>query len=173
MKGRENELNQLQSRFFVEATVRHAPAMKRLLGSAVFLLISGYAGLAHAQLGVGDWTRTDAQGRGMTMTVEVCCNGGYRLTYHVPLSGGQPAMTLVVNSPMDGSEAPALIAGKPSGETMAIKRVDARHYSGVVKMNGQVISTSNGTLSADGKSLSVETVSQGDAQKIMETWVKK
>jgi hypothetical protein len=83
----------------------------------------------------------------------------------------QPATTLTVNSPMDGTEVPALVGGKPSGETMAIKRVDDHHYSAVVKMSGQQFGTSNGTLSAVGRTLTVESVSQ--AGKIIETWVRK
>jgi hypothetical protein len=54
---------------------------------------------------------------------------------------------------------------------MAIKRVDDRHYSAVVKMNGQPFGTSNGTVSADGKSMTVDSVYQGT--KTSETWVRK
>jgi hypothetical protein len=83
----------------------------------------------------------------------------------------QPATTLTVNSPMDGTEVPALVGGKPSGETMAIKRVDDHHYSAVVKMSGKPFGTSNGTVSADGKTMTVESVSQGGGkvEKIIET----
>ena len=152
-----------------------AAATKQLIGSLVFVSAVGWAGQAQAQLGPGTWVRTDAQGNGITMTVEACCNGGLRLIYHIPAMGGQPPVTMTVDSPMNGTEVPALIGGKPSGETMAIKRVDDRHYSAVVKMNGNPFCTSNGTLSADGKTLTVESVSQmgGRTEKIVETWVRK
>jgi hypothetical protein len=68
--------------------------------------------------------------------------------------------------------------GKPTGETMAIKRVDAHHASTVLKMNGQQFGTSEATLSADGKTLTVRndlTASGGGQQagKHTEIWVKQ
>jgi hypothetical protein len=157
--------------------MRSVSAAKRLIASVAFLSALGWASQAHAQLGVGTWVRTDAQGKGITMTVAPCCNGGFRLTYQIPAASGQPVMLLVVDSPMDGTEVPALVGGKPSGETMAIKRVDDHHYRAVVKMGGQPLGTSTGTLSADAKTLTVETVNQtgpgAPAEKIIETWIKK
>jgi hypothetical protein len=157
--------------------MRSVAAARQLIGSMVFLSALGWASQAHAQLGVGTWVRTDAQGKGMTMTVAPCCNGGFRLTYQVAAASGQPAMQLVVDSPMDGTEVPALVGGKPSGETMAITRVDDHHYRAVMKMGGQPFGTSTGTLSADAKTLTVETVNQtrpgAPAEKISETWIKK
>jgi hypothetical protein len=140
------------------------------------LLAVGWAGSANAQLAVGNWTRTDSAGLGITLTVETCCNGGLRLTYHIPAMGDQPAATLTVDSPMDGTEVPVLLNGRPSGETMALKRIDASHMSGVVKMNGQLFVTSSSTLAADGKSATTESITQmpgGKTQKVIETWVKK
>ena len=80
-------------------------------------------------------------------------------------------MTLTVDSPMDGTEVPALVGGKPSGETMAIKRLDDRHYEGTVKMGGKLFGTSKSTLSADAKTIKVEGVY--GTQKVIETWVRK
>jgi hypothetical protein len=156
--------------------MRLVSATGRLIGGGVFLLAIGWASQAYAQLGVGNWARTDDKGMGMTMTVEACCNGGRRLIYHMPAMDGQPAMMLTVDSPMDGTEAPAMVGGKPSGETMAIKRIDDRHYSSVVKMGGRPFGTSNATLSADGRTLTIEWVTQspaGKLEKAIETWVKK
>jgi hypothetical protein len=156
--------------------MRLVSATGRLVGSVVFLMAVGWTSQAYAQLGVGNWARTDDKGMGMTMTVEVCCDGGRRLIYHVPARGGQPAMMLTVDSPMNGTEVPAMVGGKPSGETMAIKRIDDRHYSSVVKMGGKPFGTSNATLSADGRTLTVEWVTQspsGTSEKVIETWVKK
>jgi len=136
----------------------------------------GWAHQAHAQFGVGStWLRTDAEGKGMTMTAEACCNGGLRLVYQIPLAANQPAATMTVDSPMDGTEAPVLMGGKPSTETMAIRRVDDHHYSAVLRMGGKPFGTSNGTVSPDGKTMTVETVSQGGGKvvKTIETWVRK
>ena len=140
---------------------------------ATLLLILGWAGTAHAQLAVGEWVRTDAAGGGMSMTVAACCKGGYRLTYHVPIGNGQPPLILLVDLPLDGTEVPTLSAGKPTGQTMSAKRVDDHHYTGVVKQNGQPYLTSKATLSADGKSITVEDTLAGSNQKVIETWAKK
>jgi hypothetical protein len=110
---------------------------------------------ANAQLEIGTWVRqapTSTPGA-MTLTVEACCAGGRRLTYHVPVNGQE--ILLVVETKLDGADAPVLVAGRPSGETMAIKRTDANHASSVLKMNGQVFATSTATLSPDGKTLTV------------------
>ena len=59
---------------------------------------------------------------------------------------------------------------------MAIKRVDAHHANTVVKMKGKPFGTSSATLSADGKTITIESVSQttgGPPEKVIETWVKK
>ena len=117
--------------------MRSVAATKRLICTAAFLSAVGWASQADAQLGVGTWVRTDAQAKGITMTVEPCCNGGLRLTYHVPTVPGQPQLTMTVDSPMDGTEVPALVGGQPTGQTMAVTRVDERHYSSVVKMGGK------------------------------------
>jgi hypothetical protein len=144
-----------------------------LIGGVVFFMVLGLIAPVYAQFGVGTtWVRTDAQGKGITLKVEACCKGGLRLIYEIPSPGAnQPAMTLTVDSPMDGTEAPAMVAGKPSGQMMAATRVDDHHYTAVVKMNGQPFSTSNGTIAPDNKTMTVETVSLGG--KITETWVRK
>jgi len=124
------------------------PATTRLFFGVVFISAVGWASQAYAQLGVGTWLRTDEHGKGITMTVE---------------------------SPFDGTDVPALVGGKPSGETMAIKRVDDHHYTAVVKMSGKPYGTSSAVLSPDGKTLTVESVIDmgGKQQKIIETWVKQ
>ena len=131
----------------------------------------------HAQIGVGTWVREATTSMpSMTMTVEACCNGGRRLIYHVDINGTETI--LLVESPFDGSDADVLMAGKPSGETMAITRVDDHHTSAVLKMNGKPFGTSKATLSADGKLLTVvnDFSSSGGPQpvgKYTETWVLK
>ncbi len=145
-------------------------------GIASFVLAS--ASSLHAQVEIGTWVRQDTafKAGSMTMDVEACCHGGRRLTYHILM--GETKSLLTVESPFDGTEAPVLINGKPSGETMAIKRVDAHHTSTVVKMNGTPFGTSEATLSADGKTLTVlnEFTSQAGGQqpgKRTEIWVRK
>ena len=152
--------------------MRSATVVTRFICGAAFLWTLGWGNPAHAQLGVGEWVRTDAAGKGMTMTVAACCKGGFRLTYLVPIANGQPPLTLTVDLPMDGTEVPTLSAGKPTGQTMSAKRIDDHHYTGVVKQGGQPYLTSNATLSADGKSMTIEDTLAGN-QKVIETWMKK
>ncbi len=81
-------------------------ATKRLICGVAFLSAVGWATQTHAQLSVGStWLRTDAQGKGITMTVEACCKGGVRLIYHIPV-GTQPAIVMTVDSQLDGTDAP-------------------------------------------------------------------
>jgi len=156
----------------MEVGMRSATVVPRVICGAAFLVILGWGSPAHAQLALGEWVRTDAGGKGMTMTVAACCKGGFRLTYNVPVGNGQPPLIITVDLPMDGTEVSTLSAGKPTGQTMSAKRVDDHHYIGVVKQNGQLSLTSNATLSADGKSLTVEDTLTSK-QKVVETWVKK
>ena len=87
------------------------------------------------------------------------------------LSDSLPVI-VTVDLPMDGTEVSTMTAGKPTGQTMSAKRLDDRHYTGVVKQNGQLSLTNNATLSADGKTLTVEDKVAG-GQTVTETWVKK
>jgi hypothetical protein len=156
--------------------MRSMPATRRLIGVCAFLLALGCLDQAYAQLGVGTtWVRTDAKGKGIILTVEACCKGGLRLIWQIPSMGGQPASTMTIDSPMDGTEAPMLIGGKPTGQTMAIKRVDDRHYMATVKMNGKPFGTSNGAVSADNKTMTVDSAfgTGSPTEKTVETWVRK
>ena len=60
-------------------------------------------------------------------------------------------LVMTIDSPMDGTDAPLLFAGQPSGETMAIKRVDAYHTVAVLKWNGRLFGRSTFTLSRTGR----------------------
>ena len=131
--------------------MRSATVVTRFICGAAFLWTLGWASPAHAQIGVGEWARTDKEGGGMTMTVAACCKGGFRLTYRIPVGNGQPPLILSVDLPMDGTDVPTMSAGKPTGQTMAAKRIDDRHFTGIVKQDGKVTLTNTATLSADGK----------------------
>jgi len=132
----------------------------------------------HAQTGIGTWVRQpDPKMPGdITMIVEACCNGGRRLTYRIKI--GNETQVMVVESAFNGMDAQVLLGGKPSGETMAIQRIDDYHWTAVVKLNGQTFGTSRGTLSADQKTITVEndftaaTPFQA-AGKQTEVWTKK
>jgi hypothetical protein len=98
------------------------------------------------------------------------------LTYHLDINGTPSILT--VESRFDGSDAPVLMAGKPSGETMGIKRVDDHHFFTVVKMNRKVFGTSKATLSANDRLLTVindfsSSTGGQPVGKFTETWVRK
>ena len=150
---------------------------KRFVCGVVILWALDSASSLRAQIPIGTWVKQgEASAAGaLTMTVEACCNGGRRLIYRINGSG-DPLMT--IESPMDGRDVPVLVAGKPSGETMGIKLVDDHHLLAVVKMNGKMFGTSRATLSADGKTLTVENevTSAAGGQPVgkqTETWVRK
>ena len=129
---------------------------------------------AHAQLAAGTWVMRETPR--VSMVVEPM-GSGYSVTYHVVGKDGQQ-VTMTLQTPLDGSETPFLVNGKPTGQTYAGKRVDSRHTSGVVKMNGKVMATSKAELSADGKTITVEndnTVAAGgnSAGKRIEHWDKR
>ena len=56
-----------------------------------------------------------------------------------------------------GYAVPVVVDGKPTAETMIIKRVDGHHVTNILKMNGKQFASSVATLSADGKTLTVVT----------------
>lgn len=150
----------------------------RSLAATIALLGTlGSPSMLHAQMGVGTWVRQATSSMSsMTMKVEACCGSGRRLTYHI--GSNATAMVLTLESRFDGSSAPVLINGKPSGETMEITRVDDHHLSTILKMNGKTFGTSKATLSADGKTLTVinEFTSSSGGQKpgkTTEVWVRK
>jgi hypothetical protein len=129
-----------------------------------------------AQIEVGTWVRqAEAAMPGvMTMTVERCCGNGRRILYRME---GAPTM-MTFESRFDGSEAPMLVDGKPTGETMAVKRLDDHHTFTVMKRNGKAYGTSKAALSADGKTITVEneiTSAEGGQRlgKSTEVWVRK
>jgi hypothetical protein len=149
----------------------------RLACGVALLGALGPARSLHAQIGVGTWVRKATTSMpAMTMTVEACCHGGRRFSYHFDINGTETI--LLIESPFDGSEAPVLMNGKPSGETMAITRVDDHHLATVVKLNGKPFGTSNATLSPDGKVLTVlneysSSVGGNTAGKVTEIWVRQ
>ena len=139
----------------------------------LFALRSGSS--LQAQFSVGTWVQT-APMRGLTMTVEDCCNGGRRLIFNITL--GQKTQTMMVESRFDGSDAPVLVDGKPNGETMALKRVDERRTTTVFKRNGKVFRTSTAIESTARTTLTVENafIDTGNGRvtgRMTETYVRK
>ena len=148
----------------------------RLVGAVIVCAFLSATDL-NAQLSVGTWVKKAAPGEmgALSMTIEMCCNGGRRITYHLK---GRQEVLMTIDSALDGSDAPVMIAGKPSGETMGIKRLDDHHAVTVLKMNGAQFGVSHATISDDGRTLTVENEVTASAAgqapgKTTETWIKQ
>jgi hypothetical protein len=90
------------------------------------------------------------------MTVEEA-GSGWKLTYKISgpkVPGGTVVYTVVTQ--LDGNDAPVMVGDKPSGQTMAIKRVDSHHTFTVLKYQGKETGISQSELSSDGKVLKVK-----------------
>jgi hypothetical protein len=90
------------------------------------------------------------------MTVEVV-GTGWKLTYKIVGPDAPGTIYSTVMTQLDGKDVPVLVDGKPSGQTMGIKKTDSRHAFGVVKFQGKQMGISKSEISPDGKVLKVET----------------
>ena len=124
---------------------------------------------------VGTWAKKGEAGKpAMILTIEEWSPGKAKLTWRI----AQAKMMLTVVSTLDGSVAPLLINGKPSGEEMSIKVVDKLHTVGTVKMNGKPFGTSKSTFSQDFKTMTVDndytaSVGGNTAGKSTEIWIRQ
>jgi hypothetical protein len=124
---------------------------------------------------IGTWVKKAEAGKPkITLTIEAWGSGKAKLTYHLKES----PLVLTIVAVLDGSDAPVLVNGKPSGETMAITLVDKRHSTTIVKMNGKPFGTSRGSFSEDFKTLTVDnefsgSVGGNSAGKSTEIWIRK
>lgn len=148
--------------------------MRRLLFVAL-LAIASPAAAADSPIG-GTYLMKGKDGKTeMTMKVEAWGPGKVKLTYRVK---GVDNMEMTVVSDTKGGDAPILLNGKPSGETMAIKLTDKLHSTAVVKMNGKTMGTSTAEFSPDYKTLTVQNDMSGmvgntPQGKSTELWVRQ
>jgi hypothetical protein len=129
----------------------------------------------------GTWLlRSDTPGFKLTMTIEEV-GPSWKITYRIPAQdprGNAITNVLTVQSPLDGKEVPVLVDGKPSGQTMQIRKLDSNHTFTVVKFQGKQAGVSKSELSADGKSITTENdFSSNDPKapsgKQMQYWEKQ
>lgn len=127
-------------------------------------------------LPVGTWVRRDAKEPvHITMKVEAA-GAGLKLTYTIVSEQAPAGQIMTALTQLDGKDAPIMVDGKPSGQTMAIRSVDSRHAAAVLKVQGQQAGTSKSEVSLDGKVLKVEnntTGADGKPAIIVEYWDKK
>ena len=150
--------------------------MTRGLRFKCMALVIGLATLAPMLLAegipVGNWVRRPTKG-GVVVTMLVESAGaGQKLTYKITAPNG--TSTMIMTTQYDGKDAQVYVDGKPSGETMAIRKVDDHHTTNVIKMNGNPFATQKSELSADGKVIKVESTPTGPGgQGGTEYWDKK
>jgi hypothetical protein len=105
----------------------------------------------------GTWVLSENPPGGRLMMSVEEVGTGWKLTYKVVGPTAAASTVSTVLTPLDGKEAPVLVNGEPSGQTMAIKRIDSRHTVTVVRYQGKERSVSKSEISPDGKVLTVET----------------
>lgn len=141
---------------------------------ALFVCLATLSPMLRADiLANGTWVRRpDKAGVSATVVIEAA-GTGRKLTFKVAVAGGA-VTTMTVITQLDGKDAPVLVDGKPSGETMAIRLIDDRHAINVLKMNGNPMLTQTSELSADGKVIKVENAAKAPGgQNGTEYWDKK
>lgn len=146
--------------------------MRRVI--IVVCLFSAASG-AWAQIPAGNWVKRSAPP--MMMTIEPA-GSGIKITYRMLDPKGAPInqSIMTVVSGLDGKDAPTLVDGKDSGQTIAIRRIDATHTASVLKLQGKEYMKSQSELSPDGRSLKIEndaSASNPSAQKQIEYWDRK
>lgn len=122
-----------------------------------------------------EWVKRSAPP--MMMTIEPA-GSGIKITYRMLDPKGAPInqSIMTVVSGLDGKDAPTLVDGKDSGQTIAIRRIDATHTASVLKLQGKEYMKSQSELSPDGRSLKIEndaSASNPSAQKQIEYWDRK
>lgn len=130
---------------------------RRFLGIAFGVCLLSLSSIVGAEsLWSGTWIlREPSHGSRLMMEVEEV-GTGWKLTYHVlgPAASGSTVSTVL--TPLDGNDVPVLVNGKPSGQTMGIRRIDSRHTVTVLKFQGKETGVSKAELSPHGKVLKIE-----------------
>jgi len=153
--------------------------MKRVAFFVVLLALS--TGTWAASPWIGVWVLRDSTaGFRLTMTLEEM-GAGWNITYRIPGQDAQgPAAfnVMTIETMLDGKAVPNLVDGKPSGQTMEIRRIDSRRTFTVVKFQGKQTGISKSEISPDGKVIKTEndiSVSSpnGMAGKQVQYWDKQ
>jgi hypothetical protein len=153
--------------------------MKRVAFFVVLLALSTESWTASPWAGV--WVmRNSTKGVRLTMTLEEV-GTGWKITYRIPgqdARGAAASSVMTIETALDGKEVPNLVGGKPSGQTMEIRKVDDRHTFTIVKFQGKQTGVSKSEISPDGKVIKSENeiaVSgpNGMAGKQVQYWDKQ
>lgn len=129
---------------------------RRFHSMALVICLLSLSSLVGAEsLWSGTWVlRGPLQRDRLIMTIDEA-DIGWKLTHKVvgPDASGSTSSTVL--TPLDGKDVPVLVDGKPSGQTMGIRKIDGRHTVTVLKFQGKETGISKAELSPDGKVLTV------------------
>jgi hypothetical protein len=141
---------------------------------ALVICLAGLIPILRADnIPVGTWVRRPNKDGGSSIMIVEAAGTGRKLTFKVAVAGGGTS-TMIVTTQLDGKDAPVFVDDKPSGETMAIRKVDDHHALNFIKMNGNPMLTQKSELSADGKVIKVESTPMiPGGQYGTEYWDKK
>ncbi|MGZ5132346.1 MAG: hypothetical protein ACXWCN_06685 [Caldimonas sp.] len=153
--------------------------MKRIAWVVVALAMSAVSWAAGPWSGV--WVlRNPTKGFRLTMTLEEV-GDRWKISYRIPVPdgrGGGVSSVMTIDTALDGKEVPNLVDGKPSGQTMEIRKVDSHHTYTVIKFQGKQTAISKSELSADGKVIKTDndfavSSPDGTAGKQVQYWDKQ
>jgi len=85
---------------------------------------------------------------------------------------------MTIETALDGKEVPNLVDGKPTGQTMEIRKIDSRHTYAVIKFQGKQTGISKSEISSDGKVIRTDndfavSSPNGMAGKQVQHWDKQ
>ena len=152
--------------------------MKRIVCLIAFLVLSSPLWAASPWSGV--WVmRESPAGFRMTMTLEEV-GAGWKIATRFPIPKAQGTATesvMTVETALDGKDAPTFVDGKPTGQSMQIRKIDDRHTITIIKLDGKQ-SISKSELSTDGRTITAEndslvSGSNGSANKQIQHWDKQ
>src|SRR5947208_3361656 len=74
----------------------------------------------------GTWVLREQRQGSLIMTVEEM-GSGLKITYTIVGSNG-PAATWSIQTQLDGKDVPTVMNGQPTGQSLATRRLDSRHW---------------------------------------------
>lgn len=130
--------------------------MKRI-AIALCLLSSVSVAWAQPPQPFGTWIKRASSTPPMMMVIEPA-NWGLKITYRMLGPDGAPMdqNVITVTTALDGKDAPMMMDGKATGQTMATQLIDSTRMSTIIRMQGKEFGTSKAELSSDGKTITVE-----------------
>jgi hypothetical protein len=125
-----------------------------MIRKAPWIAVAAWCTLSAAELPyAGKWLRREPDEKtkkanpSSANTIELSQNGSDGLTVKIA------ALNAVCEAKFDGKDYPAIGPTVPPGYTLAIRKIDARSFEMIQKVNGKALYTSTFATSPDGKTL--------------------